>query len=116
VIGFRIGFVPAVALATPNDHTAIWLDTRAVTDVAKVPLPGAKRIDAEIAQGGKDNAAMQKAKNDGTLPMDDHYTRIIVFGDDPQAVLSVADAIAKEAFDNVAFFAGNATDLARAVK
>jgi len=99
-----------------KDHSAVWLDTRATDDIAKAPVPGAKRIGVEIAKGGKDNAAMQQAKNDGTLPMDDHNTRIIVFGDDQQAVRSVAEAIAKEAFHNVAFFAGNAADLARAVK
>lgn len=33
-----------------------------------------------------DNAAMQKAKNDGTLPIEDHNTRIIVYGDDPHAM------------------------------
>lgn len=99
-----------------KDHSAVWLDTRAAENIAKAALPGAKRIGVEIAKGGKDNAAMQQAKNDGTLPMDDHNTRIIVFGDDQQAVRSVAEAIAKEAFHNVAFFAGNAADLARAVK
>ena len=99
-----------------NDRTAVWLDTRNAQDIAKAPLPGAKRIGVEIAKGGKDNAAMQQAKNDGTLPMEDHNTRIIVFGDDPQTVLSVTEAIAKEAFHNVAFFASNAADLTRAVK
>jgi hypothetical protein len=68
------------------------------------------------AKGGKDNPAMQQAKNDGTLPIDDHNTRIIVFGDDLEAVRNVADAIAKEAFHNVAYFAGKTADLSRAVK
>lgn len=99
-----------------NDHSAVWLDTRAAEDIAKAPLPCAKRIGVEVAKGGKDNAAMQQAKNDGTLPMEDHNTRIIVFGDDPQAVRSVAEAIVNEAFHNVAFFAGNPADLKRAVK
>jgi len=99
-----------------NDHSAVWLDTRAADDIAKAPLSGAKRIGVEVAKGGKDNAAMQQAKNDGTLPVEDHNTRIIVFGDDPQAVRSVAEAIAKEAFHNVSFFVGNAVDLGRAVK
>ena len=99
-----------------NDHTAVWLDTRTAQDMAKAPLPGAKRVGVEVAKGGKDNAAMQQAKNDGTLPIEDHNTRIIVFGDDPQSVRTVAEAIAKEAFHNVAFFGGDAADLARAVK
>ena len=99
-----------------NDHSAVWLDTRVADVIAKAPLTGARRIDVEVAKGGKDNAAMQKAKNDGTLPIEDHNTRIIIFGDDLQIVRSVAEAIAKEAFHNLAFFAGNAADLARAVK
>ena len=102
--------------AMQNDHTAVWLDTRAAQDIAKAPLSAAKRIGIEVAKGGKDNAAMQQAKNDGTLPIEDHNTRIIVFGDDPQTVRSVAEAIAREAFHNVAFFAGNAADLVRIVK
>ena len=99
-----------------NDRTAVWLDTRSAQDMAKTPLSRAKRIGVEVAKGGKDNAAMQQAKNDGTLPIEDHNTRIIVFGDDPESVRSVAEAIAKEAFHNVAFFGGNAADLARAGK
>jgi rhodanese-related sulfurtransferase len=99
-----------------SDHTAVWLDTRSADDITKAPLAGGKRIAIEVARGGKDNPAMQQAKNDGTLPIEDHNTRIIVFGDDPQAVLSVADSIAKEAFHNVVFFAGSAADLRKAVK
>ena len=98
-----------------NDHTAVWLDTRATEDNAKAPVPGARRIGVDVTKGGKDNAAMQKAKNDGTLPIEDHNTRIIVFGDDPQAVSSVAEALAKEAFHNVSFYGGHAADLARTV-
>jgi PleD family two-component response regulator len=59
---------------------------------------------------------MQKAKNDGTLPMDDHNTRIIVFGDDPSTVRKVAEALTKEAFHNVSFFGGSAAELAEADK
>jgi rhodanese-related sulfurtransferase len=102
--------------AMQNDHTAVWLDTRTAQDSGKAIIPGAKRIGVEVAKGGKDNAAMQQAKNDGTLPIEDHNTRIIVFGDDSQAARGVAEAIAKEAFHNVAFFGGNAADLAAALK
>jgi hypothetical protein len=73
-------------------------------------------VGIEITQGGKDNPAMQQVKNDGMLPMDDHNTRIIVFGNDPQTVRAVADAIAKEAFSNVIFFAGTYADLASNAK
>jgi rhodanese-related sulfurtransferase len=98
-----------------NDHTAVWLDTRS-TGKAQPTLVGAKRISVEVAKGGKDNAAMQRAKNDGTLPINDHNTRIIVFGDNQQDVEAVADSIAKEAFHNVAFFAGTTSELVAASK
>lgn len=99
-----------------QDRTAVWLDTRSAADFQKGSLSGAKRIGVEITQGGKDNAAIQRAKNDGTFPMDDHNTRIIVFGYDLQTVRAVADAIAKEAFANVTFFAGTYADLNAALK
>jgi rhodanese-related sulfurtransferase len=99
-----------------DDHTAVWLDTRAEADVLKGSLPGAKRIDLEVTRSGKDNPAMQKAKNNGTLPIEDHNTRIIVFGDNQQTIRAVAEAIAKEAFHNVSFFGGTYLELSNAVK
>jgi len=48
--------------------------------------------------------------------VEDHNTRIIAFGDDLQDVQTIADALAKEAFDNVAFFAGTYVELAVAIK
>jgi rhodanese-related sulfurtransferase len=99
-----------------NDHTAVWLDTRTLQDFKASSLSGAQRVGIEVTQGGKDNPAMQKAKNDGTLPINDHNTRIIVFGDDAQLVRAIGDAIAKEAFHNVAFFAGTYADLSNATK
>ena len=99
-----------------NDRTAAWLDTRSLQDFKKSSLSGAKRVGIEVTQGGKDNPAMQQAKNDGTLPINDHNTRIIVFGDDAQLVWAIGDAIAKEAFHNVAFFAGTYADLSNAAK
>lgn len=99
-----------------GDQTAVWLDTRSAAAFAKNSLPGAKRIELEVAQGGKDNPAMQQAKNDGTLPVEDHNTRIIVFGDDPQTVRTIADALAKEAFHNISFFGAKYAYLAAGIK
>lgn len=98
-----------------GDHTAVWLDTRAPELFQKGTLPGAKRLGVEIIRGGKDNQAMERAKNDGTLPADDHNTRIVVFGDDPQLVRAVADAVAREAFHNVSFYSGSFAELRSAI-
>jgi rhodanese-related sulfurtransferase len=38
--------------------------------------------------------------------MEDHNTRIIVFGQDGNQARGVAEALAREAFHNVAYFAG----------
>jgi len=100
----------------PNDHTAVWLDTRSLQDFTKGSLTGAKHIRAEVTQGGKDNPAMQQAKNDGTLPNNDHNTRIVVFGNDLKLVRAISDAITKEAFHNVAYFAGTYAEVTDATK
>ncbi len=99
-----------------KDGTAVWLDTRPIEQFEKGSIDGARRIGSEVTQGGKDNPAMQRAKNDGTLPIEDHNARIIVFGDDPGVVRAIAQALAKEAFHNVSFFAGTYAELARAVE
>ena len=38
--------------------------------------------------------------------MEDHNTRIIVFGQDSKQASEVAEALAREAFHNVTYFAG----------
>jgi len=43
--------------------------------------------------------------------MEDHNTRIIVFGADTAQARTVAAELAKNAFQNVTFWAGTATDL-----
>ena len=63
-----------------------------------MPLSGVKP--------GKDVGEVKKAKDDGRLPMEDHNTRIIVFGRDEAQAKAVTEAIAQEAFHNVSYFAG----------
>ena len=55
---------------------------------------------------GKDVGEVEKAKNDGRLPMQDHNTRVIVFGRDAAEAQVVAEALVHEAFHNVAFYGG----------
>ena len=52
-------------------------------------------------------AEVLAAKDDGRLPMLDHNTRIIVFGDNTVQARDVATSLAKNAFANVTFFAGS---------
>ena len=43
--------------------------------------------------------------------MEDHNTRIVVFGKDAAQAREVAEEIAKNAFHNVSFYAGPLADL-----
>jgi rhodanese-related sulfurtransferase len=80
-----------------GDRTAWLLDARGTSD-----LPGARGVPL---------SEVSKAKDDGRLPMEDHHTRIVVVGANAAQARALAEALAKEAFDNVAFFAGNPASL-----
>jgi rhodanese-related sulfurtransferase len=54
------------------------------------------------------------AKDDGRLPMEDHNTRIICFGESGSQAKALADQIAKNAFHNVTFFNGTAEEFRKA--
>lgn len=56
-------------------------------------------------QPGKDVGEVLKAKDDGRLPMEDHNTRIVAFGRDASQARALAEAVAREAFHNVSYFA-----------
>jgi rhodanese-related sulfurtransferase len=94
-----------------NDKTAVWIDVRPPAEFAKGSVPGAKNIPRSLVLVGKDVGELKKAKDDGRLPTTDHNTRIIVFGGSPDDVRFVADAIAHEAFHNVAFYDGDIATL-----
>jgi hypothetical protein len=55
------------------------------------------------------------AKEDGRLPMEDHNTRIICFGETGSQAKVLADEISKNAFHNVTFFAGTAEEFREAI-
>lgn len=80
-----------------GDKTAVFFDARSAEEFKAGSLPGARNLLL---------ADVSKAKDDGRLPMEDHNTRIIVFGRDGEQARAVAEAIAKNAFHNVAFYAG----------
>ena len=94
-----------------NDRTAVLIDCRDGADFKSGSIPGAKNLPVSLVKEGKDVGEVKVAKDDGRLPMEDHNTRIIVFGKTAAESTKVAQAIAKEAFHNVSFFDGTVDQL-----
>ena len=88
------------------DQTAVVIDTRAAASFATGSFPRARNIPRDLVLPGKDTGEVRQAKDDGRLPMEDHNTRIVVVGRDARDARYVAEALAREAFHNVAYFPG----------
>jgi rhodanese-related sulfurtransferase len=91
----------ALAALLKRDATAVLVDAREPRP-GVAPLTNARRIPLRDAT---------KAKDDGRLPMTDHNTRIFVVGENGEEARAVAEAIARDAFHNVSFFGGTASEL-----
>jgi rhodanese-related sulfurtransferase len=89
-----------------GDKTAVWFDARSAEAFAAGSLASARHLP---------KADVTKAKDDGRLPMDDHNTRIIVFGASSAEARATAEEIAKNAFHNVSFFDGAFAELQAAL-
>ena len=98
-----------------EDRTAVLLDVREAEDFRKGTLAGARNIPRSLVLEGKDVGEIRKAKDDGRLPMEDHNTRVIVLAADADNARYVAEAIAREAFHNVTYFAGTLDEARAAV-
>jgi rhodanese-related sulfurtransferase len=85
-----------------SDKTAVFFDVRSADEFKTGTISGARHLP-------KDEVV--KAKDDGRLPMEDHNTRIVVFGKDAAQARAAAEEIAKNAFHNVSFYAGALSDL-----
>lgn len=99
-----------------RDKTAVWIDAREPAEFKAGTVTGARNIAPSGLRPGKDQGVMKQAKDDGRLPMDDHNTRIIVFGSNAKDARAVADAIAGEAFHNVSFVAEPIEQMQRALR
>jgi rhodanese-related sulfurtransferase/broad specificity phosphatase PhoE len=99
-----------------KDRTAVWIDARDPAQFRAGSVPGAVNLSRSGLRPGKDQGEVMAAKDDGRLPMEDHNTRIIVFGADAQQARAVAEAIAREAFHNVSYFEGSADTLRTALR
>jgi rhodanese-related sulfurtransferase len=90
-----------------RDRTAVVIDARPAASFARGSLPQARNIPRELVLPGKDTGEVKQAKDDGRLPMEDHNTRILVVGRDAAEARYVAEALTREAFDNVGYFPGS---------
>jgi rhodanese-related sulfurtransferase len=99
-----------------RDKTAVWIDAREPAAFKAGTIAGARNIAPSGLRPGKDQGVMKQAKDDGRLPMDDHNTRIIVFGSNAKDARAVANAIASEAFHNVSFVAEPIGQVRRALR
>jgi rhodanese-related sulfurtransferase len=90
-----------------SDRTAVLIDAREPAEFKAGSIPGARNLPRSGLKPGKDVGEVKAAKDDGRLPMEDHNTRIIVFGAMTAQARAVAEAIANEAFHNVSFFDGD---------
>jgi len=104
-----------VQYVSEKDQTAVWIDARDPEEFTANPIPNSRNLPRSGVKSGKDVGEVKKAKDDGRLPMNDHNTRIIVFGLDAAQAKAVAEAIAREAFHNVSYFAGPLERLRTAV-
>jgi rhodanese-related sulfurtransferase len=89
-----------------NDRTAVVIDARDLAEFQRGTLPDARNIPRRLVLAEKDTGEVRRAKDDGRLPMEDHNTRIVVVGKDAAEARYVAEALAREAFHNVSYFAG----------
>lgn len=119
--------VEGVQYVAEKDQTAVFIDARDPERFERESLPGARSIPrSRIDPGTFDpeyrawthpgGAEVKAAKADGRLPMEDHNTRIIVFGDSGEAAREVAEALARNAFHNVSFCSANYAALKAALR
>ena len=106
LVGMMVTEPEGIRYVFNNDQTAVWIDARDASIFLKGSIPGARNIPQSAVLPGKDVGEVFAAKNDGRLPMEDHNTRIIVFGEDGEQAKEVDAALVREAFHNVTYFAG----------
>jgi len=100
-----------------KDQTAVLIDARDLQQFKTDTIPGAVNLPLSGVKPGKKDDEIKKAKSDGRLPVEDHNTRIIIFGRDGSQARDLAEAMSKAAsFHNVSYFAGDFETLHKAVK
>jgi rhodanese-related sulfurtransferase len=106
----------AVRQVHANDGTAVFIDVRDSSEFERGSVRRAVNLQRAKVLKGKDIGEVKAAKDDGRLPMEDHNTRIVIFGRDVEQARAVAEAVCREAFHNVTYFRGTAAELMAALK
>jgi len=106
----------AVGYVHEMDRSAVFIDTRDPEEFQAGTFARAVSVPVRGLERGTIVAEVRRAKDDGRLPMEDHNTRVIVFGRDGTQARAVAEAITEEAFHNVAFYDGTFASLRQRVK
>jgi rhodanese-related sulfurtransferase len=115
LLGGAMQTLPALLPYIATDGTAVWIDAREPQAFSAGTIMRARNIPRSGLGAGREQGVMLEAKQDGRLPMEDHNTRIIVFGANAAEARAVADAIAGESFQNVSFVAESFSDIRQVV-
>ena len=104
--GLTVIELEGISYILSQDQTAVFVDVRESDAFNADTLTRAVNIPASLVGPGSGGQEIKDAKNDGRLPMEDHNTRIVVFGQEASAAIIVAKALTRNAFHNVSYFAG----------
>jgi rhodanese-related sulfurtransferase len=117
LVGFTQIELEGVRHVVDKDQSAVLIDTRDPEEFRADTIPGAVNLPLSGVRPGKKDDEIKKAKSDGRLPVEDHNTRIIIFGRDGTQARALAGALAKAAsFHNVSYFAGDFEALRKTIK
>jgi len=116
LVGLTAQELDGVGRMSQRERAALSIDARSAEEFGGGSVPGARSIPQTLLEPGKDLGEVRRAKDDGRLPMEDHNTRIVVFGRDAGQARALAEAIAREAFHNVSYFPGTFEALRAALK
>ena len=116
LLGGAMQTLPEALPYLATDRTAVWIDAREPRAFAGGTILRARNIPRSGLGSAREEGVMLAAKLDGRLPMEDHSTRIIVFGANAAEARAVADAIAGEAFQNVSFVAATFAEVSAALR
>jgi rhodanese-related sulfurtransferase len=97
------------------DKSAVFIDARPADEFAKGSLPDARNLTLETLEPTI-KGMMSGQLHDAPLPLDDFNRRIVLFGRDGTQARTLADAMSKRPWHNVAYFPGSYEEIAAAVR